>query len=343
MYSTHRWLSRAVALSIVTLCVFYCACEGEEDDDETSTDEQFGSNLQGSNLQGSNLQGSNLQGMSMQGFKLDGATLGGAPLTNVRVEHGELVAEQNQVTLHGTALKYAHLLAQVRNLDVDPPATAVVEYRITDIVAEDSKYDPTYTGSTYLYTLEQWVDDSGSWQPACPPDLDNLRVAIPVAAIWDETGARIESTTLFTLACTTGVIAKCYRWGYRPWVTGYGDLTTMHWTCTRLARADYCGDGVSHTYDGTLINVWDNLPAPGPIQTHGGESPLIPTIPGMVFEAGWNTSGNVCLSHARWLTIGWLLAGVCPDHLLECNDPTAALGLSPSVHLFNETYPNAGL
>ena len=339
-----RWVSRVVTVTVVVLCAFYSACqEMEDDDDETSTSEQAGSNLQGSNLQGSNLQGSNLQGMSVQGFQIDGATLGGAPLVNIRVERGEVVADQNQLTLRGSALTNAHLLARVRNLNVDPPASAVVEYRIANIAVEDPKYDPTHTESTYLYTLEQWVEDSGSWQLACPPDLDNLHVAIPVAAIWDETGARIESSTLFTLGCTTGVIAKCYRWGYRPWIPGYGDLAAMHWTCTRLARADYCGDGVSHTHDGTLINVWDNLPAPGPIQTHGGLSPLLPAIPGMLFEAGWNTSGNVCLSHARWLTIGWLLAGVCPDHLLECNDPLAALGLDPSIHLFDESYPNLGL
>lgn len=333
-------MMRFCIVCAAALCALYCS----PDIVETSTGYQAGTNQQGTELQGTELQGTSLQGMRMQGFKRDGATLGGAPLVNVRVEHGELVAEQDQATLHGAALIDAHFLAQVRDENVNPPATATVEYRITNIVAEDAKYDPTHTGATYLYTLEQWVESSGgSWQPACPPDLDGRRVAVPLAAIWDETGARIESSTLFTLGCTTGVIAKCYRWGYRPWVTGYGDLTAMHWTCTRLARADYCGDGTTHTHDGTLINVWDNLPAPGPIQAHGGLSTLIPTVAGMVFEAGWNTQGNVCLSHTRWLTIGWLLAGVCPDHVLECNNPLGVLGLDPSVHLFNEAYPNLGL
>jgi ADYC domain/Pentapeptide repeats (8 copies) len=340
---THRWIARVAPLGVASLCAAYCACEAAESasTDEQATLRQQGSNLQGSNLQGSNLQGSNLQGMRMLGFQIDGATLGGRPLDSVRVEAGEIVAEQDQVTLRGVALVGAHLQAQVRNLTVSPPATALVEYRITDVVPEDARYDPTNTGSTFLYTLEQWVGDSSSWQPACPADADGRRVAIPVAAIWNEHGDRIESSSLFTLGCTTGVIAKCYRWGYRPWVTGYGDLVAMHWTCTRLARADYCGDGVSHTYDGTLINVWDNLPAPGPIQTHGG---LLPPL-GMIFEAGWDTHGAVCLSHVRWLQLGPLIAAACPDRLippglgpLTCDVASDVLGLDPSVHLFDESY-----
>ncbi|HEX2688332.1 MAG TPA: ADYC domain-containing protein [Kofleriaceae bacterium] len=333
MRLTNRWISRVVPLGVAGLCATYLACELPED---TSIDEQATLNLQGSNLQGSNL-----QGMSMLGFQIDGATLGGVALVNLRIEGGEVVAEQNQVTQRGTALIGAHLQAQVRNLNVSPPATTLVEYRITGVVPEDAKYDPTGTGSTFLYTLEQWVDETSSWVPACPADVDGRRVAIPIAATWDERGSRSASSSLFTLGCTTGVIAKCYRWGYRPWVTGYGDLVTMHWTCTRLARADYCGDGVSHTYDGTLINVWDDLPAPGPIQTHGG---LLPPL-GMLFEAGWDTGGAVCLSHARWLQIGPLIAASCPDRLmpvgigpLTCDTLSQVLGINSSAHLFNESY-----
>lgn len=136
---------------------------------------------------------------------------------------------------------------------------------------------------------------SGAWQPACGADLDGRRVAIPVAATWNAQGDRVESSALFTFGCTTGVIAKCYRWGYRPWLTGYGDLVAMHWACTRLARADYCGDGVPHTRDGTWINLWDDLPPPGPIQDHGARS-----LDGMHFEAAWSTEGAECISRTRW-------------------------------------------
>jgi hypothetical protein len=298
--------------------------------------------MQSLTLQGLNLQGASLAGMSMQGIRVDGATLSGVALTNVRVERGELVAQSGSTTVRGLALANAHVFAQVRNLAA--ATSAVVEYKITTIIPEVAGYDPTLTGNTYLYTLEQWVSESASWQPACSADEDGRAVAIPLAATWDERGTRIVSPSLFTFGCTTGVIAKCYRWGYRPWVTGYGDLVAMHWTCTRLARGDYCGIGVPHTRAGTAINVWDTLPAPGPIQGHGGVLPPV----GMLFEAGWDTGGAVCLSHSRWvLDDGLALAALCPGRLVSpsllpitCDLVPQVLGLNPNIKMFNEAYLN---
>jgi hypothetical protein len=315
--------------------------------DQTSTVEQAGESQQGESQQGQSLHGQSLEDMSMQGIRLHGGTLSGVALTNVRVERGELVAQRGPVTLRGTSLVGAHLLADVRDITVTPVAAAVVEYRITRIEPELPRYDPTRTGNTFLYTLEQWDSDGGSWRPACPADSDGRKVAIPLAAIWDEHGDRSVSNTLFTFGCTNGAIAKCYRWGYRPWVTGYGDMVAMHWTCTRLARADYCGNGVSHTHDGTMINVWDTLPPPGPIQRHGG---LLPPF-GMLFEAGWNTAGAVCLSRARWLLDdGPAIAQMCPDRLVPpgvgetvCEGIPEALGYDANALMFNEAYLNIDL
>jgi len=301
--------------------------------------------MQGTQLQGMQLQGAQVLGMTMQGFQFAGATLDGAALTNLRIEQGELVAEQGQVTRRGVDLANARLLAHVQNLAASSPVT--VEYRITGVEEEDPRYDPTGTGSTFLYTLDQNVDGSGSWQPACSADADGRHATIPLAAIWDNHGNRVEVTSQFTFGCTTGVVAKCYRWGYRPWVTGYGDLTTLHQICTRVARADYCGNGISHTRNGTLINVWDNLPYPGPIQAQG-YTPL-----GMFFEAGWSTRGAVCLSHTRWLLGGLLIAAACPDRLIApglgvlgatvCDFPAQLLGQPGGARMFNASYLNLNL
>jgi hypothetical protein len=155
--------------------------------------------------------------------------------------------------------------------------------------------------------------------------------------VWDDMGNRSSSGPLFTFGCTTGVIATCYRWGYRPWVTGYGNLTITHWTCTRLARADYCGDGVAHTVDGTLINVWDNLGAPGPILAQGS------TPPGMSFEAAWDQNGALCFSHARWSLGGAVVAAACPNRLQppQDNQPgmvcDTALQAGANALMFNES------
>jgi hypothetical protein len=286
--------------------------------------------------------------MAMVGFQFTGATLNGVALSNVRIEHGELVAEQGQTTLHDLALNGAHLIAQIRNIHVTPTATATVEYRINGVVAEDAvHYDPTGTGGTYLYTLEQNIDGTGNYQPACNSDSDGRRAAIPLTATWNEHGDRIESSSLFTFGCTTGVIAKCYRWGYRPWLTGYGNVTDTHWACTRMARADYCGNGTAHTHEGTVINLWDNLPAPGPIQPKQ-TTPLL-----MLFEAGWTTTGAVCLSHGRWLLGGPIIALGCPDRLIApgllipnatvCDTLAQVLGQNADARVFNDSYLNLNL
>jgi len=325
-----------------------CGVAVETPPPTTTTATQPGIEMQGIEMQGIEMQGIEMQGMTMQGFRVAGATLSGAALSNVRVERGEVVAERGSTTLRGTALKDAHFFAQVHDLSVTPPAAATVEYRITAIATEASKYDPTHTGNTFLYTLEQWVASTGAWQQACGADADGHSVAIPLAAIWDEHGDRSVSSSLFTFGCTTGVIAKCYRWGYRPWVTGWGDLVATHQTCTRVARADYCGLGITGTRDNTKINVWDNLQRPGPIQAHGGGLLQLPP-PLMLFEAGWNVEGAVCLSHARWiLQDGPDIAALCPGRLVPpgllgetvCDTLSAVLGLDPHARMFDEAYLN---
>src|SRR5262249_16521916 len=99
----------------------------------TAAVEQEGATLQGATLQGATLQGATLQGMNLQGILVAGATLADAPLDNVRVERGEVLAEQGGATLRGTALVGAHFLAQARNPSVSPPATAVIQYRVAAI------------------------------------------------------------------------------------------------------------------------------------------------------------------------------------------------------------------
>ena len=337
-------MRRFCVLFLTVLCVSYCTWETVE---TSSVEQHWGSDQQGTRLDAIELFGS-VAGQTVYGFELGSATLNGAALNNLRLEKGELVAEQNQVTLRGSGLDEAHVFAEVKNYQANPVTTTIVEYAITDVVAE-SGYDPTGTGNTWLYSISQ--NNSGTYQPACPLDGAGLRAAIPITGAWDKNGNRIEDNSLFTFGCTTGVIAKCYRWGYRPWlaeaITGLPNIATTHWACTRAARADYCGNGVSKTHDGTWINSWDNIPSPGPIETWGA------TPFGMVFEAGWNTNGAVCLSHARWLNGGLLILLGCPGKLIApgigvvgatvCDAVQDVLGLNSGATFFNESNLNANL
>jgi hypothetical protein len=329
-----------ISIRVIAIALGACAVPPPADTDAVS---QPGITMQGITMQGITMQGITMQGVALAGFRFDGASLAG-PLDHVHVDRGELVAARGPTALRGADLVGAHLIAQGEDAGASPPVQATVAFRIAAIEAEDPAHDPTASGHTFLYTLEQWVPDTGTWQAACPADPDGRSAAIPMTGTWNAHGDRVESSTLFTFACTTGVIAKCYRWGYRPWLTGYGDLTEIHQTCTRLARADYCGNGVPHTRDGTTINVWDNLPHGG-IQHHGLLAPV-----GMVFEAGWGPDGAVCMSHARWLLDdGLAIAALCPDRLVPpgaggtvCDSLAEVLDYDRDARLFNESYLNLG-
>jgi hypothetical protein len=214
-----------------------------------------------------------------------------------------------------------------------------VPYRIASVKVEDAR--------TSFYTLEK-LDGT----PLCMDGpLPHRRAAIPMPGRWDDAGFHQNTTDTFTLACTAGVIAKCYQLGYRPWdVSDEGvSLREYHQTCTRAARADYCGDGGSHTVDGTTIDLYDRLShvAPDPQFQH----PL---------EAIWRRDlaipderGPVaCLAKQRWETIPLDGCGeLTPDPRtrsglgLYCEDEPLAAWLADGDNLLvNESaYIDAGL
>ena len=105
-------MRRFCVLFLTVLCASYCTWETVE----TSTIEQHweGSDQQGTKLQAIDLFGS-VAGQTVYGFEFGSASLNGAPLNNLRLEKGELIAEQNQVTLRGSGLDEAHVFAEVKN------------------------------------------------------------------------------------------------------------------------------------------------------------------------------------------------------------------------------------
>jgi ADYC domain len=327
-----------------------CAVDGVDDplpSPETPTvverRQVQGRRMQGRRMQGRNLQGVDLENLTLVGFRYADATLDGAALANLRVVKGELLAERAGVTVRGTSLAGAHIFADA----TDGAQLVAVEYRIASVQPELAEHDPTNSGNTFLYRIEQFATDT--WIDACDPDEANRSAAIPVAMTWDAAANRAPSPQHFTFGCTSAAIGKCYRWGYRPWLTGYGgaNFSDLHQTCTRTARADYCGDGRSFTENGTMINVWDRLPAPGPIQSQG-----LPPL-GFIFEAGWNPDGAVCLSRSRWLVNNVLnleVANLCPDRLIPptvlgglviggavCDTVGAVLQQDPDALIFNQS------
>lgn len=206
--------------------------------------------------------------------------LRGAVLKNVQVQEGRLVAP----SLEPGALVGAMLAGTAS--DGQPVEVALCG-------AEQAPEDP----SMEWYRIEVWNAVSGSWENPC---IATHRVPAPrvlaVRGVWDGSGARHEQAGKFTFACENGAIAKCIRWGYRPWETKKGrSLEELHQACTRMARADYCGDGHSHTHEETGIDVYDSL---GVLERTLEASPNWEPRRAS-FEAAWGPEGAWCLARTR--------------------------------------------
>ena len=180
--------------------------------------------------------------------------------------------------------------------------------RINDITPSETQDD------VLLYDLTYRSKNSATWLPYC--GQDNV-AAIPLQNAWNPTtGDRIDNPDVVSFACTNAALAKCVLWGYKPWTTAVScdkdskktppkdqwkakhcteiSLQDHHQACTRMARADYCGNGQPMTVNGTLIDIWDKL-AP-PIQTQFTDWQV---------EAEWNPDGAACVNYARHPELGY--------------------------------------
>jgi hypothetical protein len=159
--------------------------------------------------------------------------------------------------------------------------------------AEPDATDPALV----RYRIEVWQPESATWKNPC---IDTHRYpkprAMAVKGVWDQSGARREVPGKFTFACETGAIAKCIDWGYKPWEVKEGrSLEELHQACTRMARADYCGNGRSHTREDTPIDMYDGLK----VLTRTTETSAAWQPERASFEASWTPEGAACVARTR--------------------------------------------
>lgn len=236
------------------------------------------------------------------------------------------------VEIEGTAFRIA--LADGRVLDQEElPGIRLVlgdgsghqrPVRI-DAVERDPK-DPA--GEIMLYSLSEQDPTSGEWHNICQPDPDGRRLGFPLAGTFTRDGRHVYVPGRFLITCTGGAEGKCVRFGYKPWRQGPDgvSLALYYQTCVRLVRADYCGDGIGHTRNGTPIDLFDRI---------GVQSDEV--APGMTFEAAWGPDGAVCVDHTRLkdLLDRQTLAKECPRLVSRigkaCDEATPAL-------LFNRSF-----
>ena len=187
-------------------------------------------------------------------------------------------------------------------------------------------------GAVWLHTFSAELAD-GSWQNVCDPGPDGRRQGFPIAGRPRADGMLEPAEPgVFELACTSGALGKCIRFGYRPWAFAQGlELREIYNACIRMVRADYCGNGTATTQEGRQIDIYDDLG----IQRHENE-------PAMDFEAGWTEAGAACVRHTRVkenISLESLVAA-CPrlkDRVGAACTEAAARGLG--ARLFNRSKP----
>lgn len=232
---------------------------------------------------------------------LAGWSGGSVPAPAVEVGKVEIVGTAFRITLaDGRVLTGAALVGAV--LDVADDAGNPLTVRING--HRPDPLDPS--GETVLYALSTPDPAApGGWTSLCRPGPDGLALGFPLAGAWTADGRHVAAPGSFGITCTAGAVGKCVRFGYRPWQAGPDGrpLWDLHQACVRLVRADYCGDGLGHTRDGTPIDISDRLG----IQ-------VSEATPEMGFEAAFGPEGAVCVRRTRLPDVLDLdrLAATCP-------------------------------
>jgi hypothetical protein len=144
--------------------------------------------------------------------------------------------------------------------------------------------------SSTVYALEYESGDH-SWKQACEDPGD---IAFPIPGYWETNGTYLANpprkTAEFSFACVKRDVARCLRRGYLANAESHSDQKILFEACTRMMRADYCGDGTTYTEDGSAVTSWDNRKI---VAKDQHQSPL-------VFEAAWNAGGMFCISRTRY-------------------------------------------
>jgi hypothetical protein len=193
------------------------------------------------------------------------------------------------------------------------------------------RFSSPETGEIFMYTFSVPNPETGEWINFCARDAAGRSKGFPLSGYWDKEGKHIDDPTRISITCTGGVIGKCILMGYLPWgkAADGTPLWEYHQACTRLVRGDYCGNGKTHTRDGTLIEIIDSLG----IQTDSND-------PRLTFEAAWGPDGAVCIRKTR-IKEDFSLREVvseCPEKLRDkAGESCREILSTPGVFILNRS------
>lgn len=279
--------------------------------------------LTGRDLNGTALNGDSLDGRTVAYASLDGFTLGGEPLVDVRLEATQFDARTARGRrVRGERIAGAELVAHLEG-------GGTLALRIDAVQRGRARADRDVFRYAVSYATAE------GWRPLCGTDEAGEPVlALALRGRWDEaSGDKIDDPAAFTFACDGFVLAHCVDAGYAPWREamichrgpGRCQRTTLaahHQACTRMMRADYCGDGSTHTTDGTPVNAYDGLGVRNDSED-------------WLFEAEWDEHGARCMSEER-------IPGRTPPCMADLVDPDCGdpAHLSEGALIFSEVEPS---
>ena len=271
------------------------------------------------------LNGLRYNGLRYNGLRYNGLRYNGVELQGVTITGSALGGEDSVSSLWvtGRDLAGTEMVAELE-------AGGQVDLRIDNVYWNN-------TIQAYLYIISSF--DGAAWQPVCGVDTEGKAIpALPLSDVYDpSTGAPVPSDEMFSLTCTNAALGKCVLWGYQVWgerseCNKSGECKTQklrdwHQACTHMVRADYCGDGVPHTRNGTEIDIYDSIG----IQSREGSVGSL--------ESEWRTDGAWCIQKTRWYkadgSAPWTsdldyVRTYCPERLAE-NNPGECGDLSKST------------
>lgn len=260
-------------------------------DSRPNSAQSNGSKINGSKINGSKINGSKINGGTLQ--SIENITASNAKLKGILASTGQQISGPDFVVSDHTAVLEDHTEAAVRisaYVPVTPPGLPTIDcYLMTNPSTGDS-----ICGN----------DDSGTPIPACPmANVYDVNTGMPIPASTAADGGA-SALTLWTPACRFAALEKCNEYGYPEWGSrlevasgATRSLAPYHSACVRMVRADYCGDGHAHTYNGTIIDIYDNLGFNNK-ETSGDGSD------GFYLEAEWGVDGAWCINKTRWMQTG---------------------------------------
>jgi hypothetical protein len=295
--------------SALVLCLASAGCVDPNGQEEASLGETSadctafnGVSLNGTSLNGTSINGTSINGTSINGTSINGTSINGTSINGTTLKGTTLSATSlNGSTLGSTSLSTVDFTGSTWSANLSNGET--IDLRIDGSAA---LAPPNASVMTYLVSYA----NGAGWSPLCGLDPSgNPVAAIPMTGVWSYQqgvtggGGYTPDASKLTFACRGKAIAKCLEMGYRPSVSS-GSLTAAQQeqlvACTRVLRADYCGDGRSFTVDGTLLNLYDNV---------GIQADAEP----WTIEAEWTSAGARCTndaSHTR-LTVSGLTPPSC--------------------------------